>query len=509
MRKVVVGLLSAVLASGVGFSLPVVAVAAPPVVPPDAVPSGKAAKPASDEMPNPFEARRRALRQQAVANVVSGRAKVVKRGASSVVNMGKVNVTGAAGTAGLTRAAAGKDQYVEVGREKTDKLFVILAEFGNERHPDYPDYDVNPATAGPVVYDGPAHNKIPQPDRTVDNVTNWNANYSADYFRKMYFGAGKNVESLKTYFETQSSGRYSVNGKVSDWVKVKYNEARYGRSSDVPTDANGDDPKVCDDHVCSNSEQLVKDAANQWVAEQKKAGRTDAQIATDLKAFDVYDRYDFDADGNFNEPDGYLDHFQIVHAGGDEADGDPAAGRGRDLEPPRLRVRHRRGDHRPGRQQAGRLAGRHDRPVDRRLHHAAGERRPQRLHPRVRSRPRPARRLRHLRSGQQQQRLLDADGAEPARRQGRPGARHAPGRPRRVEQAAARLARLRDRRRRQGEDPEPGSAGVQQRQGAGRRGRPAEEAGDDRVRRTVRGHEAVLLRQPERLHQPDDPRAST
>ncbi|MEV6492807.1 immune inhibitor A domain-containing protein, partial [Actinoplanes sp. NPDC051633] len=31
----------------------------------------------------------------------------------------------------------------------------------------------------------------------------------------------------------------------------------------------------------------------------------------------------FDADGNFNESDGYLDHFQIVHAGGDEADGDP------------------------------------------------------------------------------------------------------------------------------------------------------------------------------------------
>ena len=31
-------------------------------------------------------------------------------------------------------------------------------------------------------------------------------------------------------------------------------------------------------------------------------------------------------DGNFNEPDGYLDHFQIVHAGGDQADGDPYQG---------------------------------------------------------------------------------------------------------------------------------------------------------------------------------------
>ena len=36
--------------------------------------------------------------------------------------------------------------------------------------------------------------------------------------------------------------------------------------------------------------------------------------------------------GNFTEPDGYIDHFQIVHAGGDEADGDgldPACGQPR------------------------------------------------------------------------------------------------------------------------------------------------------------------------------------
>ena len=45
-----------------------------------------------------------------------------------------------------------------------------------------------------------------------------------------------------------------------------------------------------------------------------------------LATFDQWDRYDFDGDGNFNEPDGYIDHFQIVHAGGDEADGDPIQG---------------------------------------------------------------------------------------------------------------------------------------------------------------------------------------
>ena len=62
------------------------------------------------------------------------------------------------------------------------------------------------------------------------------------------------------------------------------------------------------------------------MADQLAAGRTPAQIAAEMQSFDVWDRYDYDGDGNFNEPDGYIDHFQIVHAGGDQADGDPIFG---------------------------------------------------------------------------------------------------------------------------------------------------------------------------------------
>ena len=50
------------------------------------------------------------------------------------------------------------------------------------------------------------------------------------------------------------------------------------------------------------------------------------EIVTYLKTFDHQDRYDVDADGDFNEPDGFIDHFQIVHAGGDEAASDPQQG---------------------------------------------------------------------------------------------------------------------------------------------------------------------------------------
>ena len=100
-------------------------------------------------------------------------------------------------------------------------------------------------------------------------------------------------------------------------MKVQYNEARYGRSNGFP----------CASNVCSNTWALVRDAANQWVADQLAHGRTPGRRSRPTSpTFDVWDRYDFDSDGNFNEPDGYIDHFQIVHAGGDQADGDPIYG---------------------------------------------------------------------------------------------------------------------------------------------------------------------------------------
>ncbi|MEV4637900.1 immune inhibitor A domain-containing protein [Actinoplanes sp. NPDC049548] len=301
------GLLGAAMVTSVGISVPATALAAPPV---DPTPAAKAGMTQVDDLPNPLEDKRRALREQAVADVVSGKAKAIKRNGSTVVKVGR---TQGSGVTNRKVAKSGTDQYVELGRERTDRIFVILAEFGNDRHPSYPDVDSDPATPGPTTWDGPLHNKIPAPDRSKDNSTVWQPDYNAEHYRDLYFGEGAGKESVKTYFETQSSGRYSVDGEVTDWVKVNYNEARYGRD-------------FCGSHVCNNTWALVRDAANQWVADQKKAGRTDAQIAADMKSFDQYDRYDFDNDGNFNEPDGYIDHFQIVHAGGDQADGDPQQG---------------------------------------------------------------------------------------------------------------------------------------------------------------------------------------
>ena len=211
---------------------------------------------------------------------------------------------------GTKVAQIGKGRYVQLAREDTDKIFVVLVEFGNERYP-LPQFQDKNAAGQPASnaqrFDGPLHNEIPQPDRKVDNSTLWQADYDRAHFVDMYF------DRMAEYYETQSSGRYSVEGDVTEWVKVPFNEALYGRN-------------YCGGIVCNTTKALVRDALAVWVKNRLDAGQTMAQIQSYLRSFDEWDRYDLDGDGNFDEPDGFIDHFQIVHAGGDEAAGDPTYG---------------------------------------------------------------------------------------------------------------------------------------------------------------------------------------
>ena len=66
---------------------------------------------------------------------------------------------------------------------------------------------------------------------------------------------------------------------------------------------------------------FVGDSLNAWYNAQVAAGQTLAQLNAYLSQFDRWDRYDYDGDGQFNEPDGYIDHFQSVHAGEGEETG--------------------------------------------------------------------------------------------------------------------------------------------------------------------------------------------
>lgn len=233
----------------------------------------------SDDLKHPLSEKQRTLRQKALERKLKGDPKA----------QGKV-------------VQVAKGQYVELARESTDRVFVVIAEFGDTTHASYPDGGSNATT-----FDGPLHNQIPQPDRAVDNTTLWKADYDVAHYEDMYFNR------MAAYYESQSSGRYSVDGEVTEWVKVPFNEARYGRN-------------ICGGIVCNNTWFLIRDAMAYWVQGQLDSGKTMVDIQAYLKTFDVQDRYDFDVDGNFAEPDGYIDHFQIVHAGGDEAAGDPIYG---------------------------------------------------------------------------------------------------------------------------------------------------------------------------------------
>ncbi len=265
------------------------AVVVVPLVPAQATAPSKDAirgsvKGGSDNLRLPFQVKHDALRQSVLQQKLLG----------EVSPLAKV-------------AKVAKGRYVNLENEGTDKIFVVLTEFGDTRHSAYPDeVDGQPASDA-QKFDGPAHNEIPKPNRKIDNATLWEKNYSSAYFTNMYFNR------MKAYYERQSSGRYSVDGTVTEWVKVPFNEARYGRDA-------------CGDIVCNNTWFLIRDALAFWTQEQLDAGMSMKQIRAYLATFDHQDRYDIDGDGNFNEPDGFIDHFQIVHAGGDQASNDPTYG---------------------------------------------------------------------------------------------------------------------------------------------------------------------------------------
>lgn len=270
----------AALGAGLLPSTAVAAGAAPvPQDPADAVQTST-----EHNIPGPLTEKVEAEQKAATEQLLAGTAQIEQHGGGSSIKLGK-------------------DKYVELARERTDKIFTILVEFGDE-------VDSTTKTPdGKIKYGGqpgPQRNQIEQPNAATNNSTIWQADYNQQHYQDLYFN--KSGDSLKTYYEKQSSGRYSVDGQVTDWVKVKYNEARYGSD-------------YCGQHVCANAQDLIRDAINTWVADQKAKGQTDEQIKATIAQYDQWDRYDYNHNGNFNEPDGYIDHFQIVHAGEDQSAG--------------------------------------------------------------------------------------------------------------------------------------------------------------------------------------------
>jgi immune inhibitor A len=201
-------------------------------------------------------------------------------------------------------AEVAKGQFVELERLGEDSIWTVIAEFGPDDHP------------APILYSGipgPLHNEIPEPDRSVDNSTIWTPDFNEAYYENLLFSEAPGAVSMRNYYIEQSANRYTVNGDVSDWVQVPYNAAAYGRN-------------YCGSIVCAQTWVFVNHSIDAWYNSQIASGMTAAEINGYLAQFDVWDRYDMDGDGNFDEPDGYIDHFQSVHAGEGEETGGGAQG---------------------------------------------------------------------------------------------------------------------------------------------------------------------------------------
>jgi len=110
--------------------------------------------------------------------------------------------------------------------------------------------------------------------------------------------SGQNIESAFQYYQHESGQQFFFAGQVNDWVTAA-NDASYYGANDEETDSD------------KNVKELVIEAVTLLVAK-----------GVNLSEYDKTDLFDFDGDGNVNEPDGVIDHIMVFHSSiGEEAGG--------------------------------------------------------------------------------------------------------------------------------------------------------------------------------------------
>jgi immune inhibitor A len=276
--------ISAVSALAVAAMLPFVATQAdakPAHSSPAAGVKGSDGKTRADNRTSPLATQRASLRQRAVDALATGDARLKGKGKDRTIQM-----------------ADGVE--VDYPASQSADLLTFLVDFGNDptgvANPEYP-------TAGPL------NNEIPTPAAS-DNTTYWKADFNRQHYLDMFFNGmpEQDNESFKDAYDEMSSGRFDLEGDVSDWVTVDHPESYYST-------ATGDE----DQTAMTN---FIGDSANAWY-DAALNDMSDTEIKAYLAQYDQWDRYDMDGDGDYNEPDGYIDHFQAVHAGEGEEAGAP------------------------------------------------------------------------------------------------------------------------------------------------------------------------------------------
>ncbi|MGH3080901.1 MAG: immune inhibitor A domain-containing protein [Gaiellaceae bacterium] len=224
---------------------------------------------------------------------------------------------------------------------QTAKLLTILVEFNEDADDDFSGWSrpTDYVTDTPCVTEpagtsmnGPLHNQIANPATAglgKDNNSYWVPDFSADHYDTLLYSTTGSTTRVRTdligpdgkpgidpsgmtfrnMYREMSQGAYDVTGDVAGWVKAPHSEAWYGADS-CEAGAGSD---VGHPDNPNGAAQLVIDAVNAVAAQNPNFPWAD---------YDIEDVIDADEDGNFNEPDGIVDHFVLVHSGvGEEGAG--------------------------------------------------------------------------------------------------------------------------------------------------------------------------------------------
>lgn len=165
--------------------------------------------------------------------------------------------------------------------KKTVKVLTVLVDFPDLKH------DNNGLKAGDTAMYYPS--------------------YPVSHYKELLFSPagfkgpqGQTLDSGYQYYQAVSGQTFSFTGDVKGWYTASQNAEYYGAN----------DPDTRSD---SQVEQLVKEAVSQAVANMSPA---------ELTSYDVEDQNDLNNNGNYNEPDGIIDHVMIFHSSiGEEAGG--------------------------------------------------------------------------------------------------------------------------------------------------------------------------------------------
>ncbi len=312
-----------------------------------------------------------------------------------------------------------KSQYKGAKATQEAKLLTILVEFNDERERRlHRRAGADASSARPTCEPGDgaeraAAQQHPEPGQRYaleDNNSMWVPDFSPEHFNKMLFTKTGITERVRTDLKGPDgkpgfdiSGLHDEEhvrgdvaraptpstGAATPWVTVPHSEAYYGAT------------------VCFQNEDGVyecrrdpghagppRQPARRRPAPDRRGRRRSPQRQPDFPwaDYDIEDQGDRDGDGNFNEPDGVIDHVVLVHAGEDKSGGGGAEGT------------YAIWAHSSAVAGGATIPGT-DLKLSQ-LHRAARGLRRGRVRPRVRPRPRPARPVRHLGRRRLRRRLL-------------------------------------------------------------------------------------------------------